>query len=358
MADSAPKSIFIAFTGPEIAQSEAKVEFGPGYECWNLKKVELESFISALQQSIPPINANVLNNYRASDTNANPDFGLRQVDYDACSWGLLLPDTVPRSFGGGYGETLFLLNLYSPHFLRPVFYATDFGIYRPRQPKNAMLFFHNQKQAERFSRAAFVDFHRALIAQSVYAIWQADRVARWSKEQWRLFVACLLYSELQQYENSKQVFIWQRESADLATILEALFTAGESDTTEVVYKLRKRSAALLSFQLPDIEKDVKELYKQRSTFVHGSFFRQIHKETRIVDGFAQLPPPPFEFLYRQKEHVRLALIAYLNLNKLKLAGPALFPACKNVLEILEQVVIDVTLRSAVEDHTSEILRFL
>ncbi len=175
-----------------------------------------------------------------------------------------------------------------------------------------MLFFHDQNQAERFSRTAFVDFHRALISQSVYSSWQADRVTRWTEEQWRLFVASLLYSELQQYEHGKQVFTWQRESADLATILEALFTATEGDTSEVGYRLRKRSAVLLSTWLPGIEKDLKELYKQRSAFVHGSFFTGIYKKTKAAKNWSNLPSPPFAFLYRQKEHVRIALAAYLH----------------------------------------------
>ncbi len=65
----------------------------------------------------------------------------------------------------------------------------------------------------------------------------------------------------------------QRESADMATILEALFTAGTGENTEIGYKLRKRVAAMLAFQFPSIEKEIKDLYKQRSAFVHGSFFR-------------------------------------------------------------------------------------
>jgi len=45
-------------------------------------------------------------------------------------------------------------------------------------------------------------------------------MARWDKEEWRLFVACSLFTELRSYENKKCPFTWQRESADMATILE------------------------------------------------------------------------------------------------------------------------------------------
>jgi len=351
------KSIFIAFTGPDYGQPEGVIDISPGYECWNLKKFTIDSFISALKERIPVLNENVLRNYRAPDSEPNPDFGIRQSDYEHCSWGLLLPSPTVESFGG-YGETLFLLNLYSPHFMRPIFYATDFGILRPQQPKDRRLFFHDQNQARRFSTKSFAEFHKVLVSEAVYSVWQADRVAHWQKEDWRLFVACQLFSEQNQYENSKQAIGWQRESADLATILEALFTAGDDDTTEVGYKLRKRTAVLLSAHIPEIEKDIKDLYKQRSGFVHGSFFLHISKETKVSQGIAELPQPPFDFLYKQKEHVRHALVSYLHLNSVFRADATRFHGFKNVLQILEQAIIDTKLRSTVEDHTSKILSLL
>jgi hypothetical protein len=352
------KPIFIAFTGPEIDQKEAAIEFSTGYECWNLKKFTIDAFISALQVKIPPLNDTVLkNNYRASDTDPNPDFGIRQSDYERCSWGLLLPNLVPNALGS-FGETLFLLNLYSPHFLYPEFYASDFGLCRPRQSKNPLLFFAQQNQADRFKRVEFAKFYDALISESVYAVWQADRVAHWSKEEWRVFVACLLFTELKEYENRKEVFTWQREAADMATILEALFAAESADNTEIGYRLRKRIAVLLARHIPGIEREVKELYRQRSAFVHGSFFGQIHKETKGVDRFAQLPSPPFQFLYSQKEYVRVALVAYLYLHKVFEADRKAFAGCDSVLHILEEAIIDTGLRSTVEKSTSYILGLL
>lgn len=81
------------------------------------------------------------------------------------------------------------------------------------------------------------------------------------------------------------------------------------------YRLRKRLAVLLSHRLPSIEEDIKNLYAQRSAFVHGSFFRQFYKEIKVGNALAELPQPPFNFLYQQKEHVRTALIAYLYVHK-------------------------------------------
>jgi hypothetical protein len=92
------KSIFIAFTGPKI------------------------------QQRIPPMNENVLKNYKRGATAGDTPFGISSEDYARCSWGLLLPDLVPESLGNGYAEIVFLLSLYSPRFLYPVFNLSDFGI--------------------------------------------------------------------------------------------------------------------------------------------------------------------------------------------------------------------------------------
>ena len=127
--------------------------------------------------------------------------------------------------------------------------------------------------------------------------------------------------------------------------MEALSTAVEGDISEVGYRLRKRSAALLSTWLPGIEKDLKELYKQRSAFVHGSFFTRIYKETKTVKNWSNLPSPPFESLYRQKEHVRIALVAYLYLHSVFQADRAGFVGCDNVSQILERAIIDIGLRN-------------
>jgi hypothetical protein len=77
-------------------------------------------------------------------------------------------------------------------------------------------------------------------------------MAGWDREDMRLFAACLRFNGLRESEHSKRAFTWQRESADLATILVALFTAGSGENTEIGCKLRKRVAVLLSFQFPTI----------------------------------------------------------------------------------------------------------
>jgi hypothetical protein len=351
------KDIFIAFTGPKIEQVTAIHEISPGYECWNLAKFKLEEFLSTAQQRILPMNENVLRNYRR-EPGANTPYGIDFEDYAKCAWGLFLPDQVQDSLLNGYSEIMFLLNLYSPRFLNPVFYLSDFGVNRLDYREHHLVYYNDQAQSQRFKREAFVEFYRLLISESGYGSWQADRMARWGSEDMRVFVACLLFKGLRSSEHRKDVFTWQRESADMATILEALFTAGTGDNTEVSYKLRKRVAAMMAHQFPNIEEEVKELYKQRSAFVHGAFFVQIRKKIEIRDGHARLPSPPFSFLYEQKERIRFALAAYIHLNKIRKMGAPEFIGCDSVLEILERAVIDLPIRAAVNTRTEQLLKLI
>jgi hypothetical protein len=138
----------------------------------------------------------------------------------------------------------------------------------------------------------------------------------------------------------------------------ARVTAGSGENTEIGYKLRKRVAVLLSFQFPTIEKEVRELYKERSAFVHGTFFLRIREDIEIKDGLARLPSPPFAFLYGYKERIRYALVAYMSLNKARKSGAVDFKDCSSVLEILERAIIDLDTRAAVRAHTERVLRLM
>ncbi|MFH0912328.1 MAG: hypothetical protein V1807_01580 [Patescibacteria group bacterium] len=343
------KRIFIAFGGPKIRQS-AIHKIAKDFECWNLNKFELDNFISAIKHQISPINKNVLRNYRRSE---GTDFGLTDGEFRKCSWGLLLPDSVPDSMIDGYSEILFLLNLYSPSFLYPSFLVTRMGIRQITHSKNEMAIYHGQNQSKIFKSLAFVAFFKTLINQSVYASWQRDRCEKWTTEEWRLFSACLLYSELTVYENEKQTITWQRESADMATILEALFTADGRTNTEIIYRLKKRVDALIGFRCPNIESDITKLYAQRSAFVHGSFFQDLAKEIKRQDNASGMPLPDFGFLYLHKEYLRTSLIAYLNLTQqLKLKK---FNKFSRVIDLLEEAIMDTVLRKKIIKITRSVL---
>lgn len=326
------------------------------YECWNLNKFKLAEFVKKIKKIIPPVNDNVLRNYQKDNNGDDPIFGITEEKFKKCSWGLLLPDNVPNASVDGSTEIIFLLNLYSSNFLYPVFHTTNFGIMKLQHNKNPLIYFHGQNQSIIFKSKKFVRFFKKLLPQSIYGIWQRDRCEKWDKEDWRLFVASLLYSELKDYENEKQSITWQRETADMMTILESLFTADDGTSEEIGYRLRKRIATLIGFKFPSIEKNIKTLYRERSKFVHGSFFAEVGKKAKDKDSVSALPLPDFHFLYKHKEYVRLALLAYLNL--------AFIVKEKNIvgfqrtIDVLEAAIIDLKIRKKVVLHTREIFSLL
>jgi hypothetical protein len=311
------KKIFIGFTGRSIEQSQQIYKIGKsGYECWNLREFIIDEFIRTLKKKIPPINKNVINNYKADKKNSF--FGISDDLFSKCSWGLLITDGPDDALTSSYAETIFLLNLYSKRFLYPLFYATDMGIIPIPKTETLVHVEHFQNQSGIFKSEKFIKFFKQMLAQAKYGVWQSDRVKRWDDEEWRLFVVALLFGGLKEYDNRKSSFGWQRESADMATILETLFTAGDTQNEEVGYRLKKRIAVLLSWKIPSIEKEITKLYSERSKFIHGSFFAKIAKDSRRDNG--NLPVPDFVILYEQKEYVRLAFIAYLHLSMILRVG--------------------------------------
>lgn len=346
--------MFFAFTGKPIEQKEKILEIQDGYECWDLKKFTLDEFVVEIKKKIPPVNDNVLRNYKL-ETETVDIWGVTEKQYEKASWGLLIPETIEEG-GFGFAETMFLLNLYSPHFLYPVFYVNDMGITRQKFEKDPFIYFHNQDHSI-FQTKDFVAFYKTLFGQAKYGSWHLDRIQSWDKEDWRLFVAALLFSGLKDYENEKSSFGWQRESAEMTTILEALFTADDSRNEEVIYRLCKRIAVLLHWLFPHIEKEIKkELYKARSDFVHGAFFLQIAKES--PGAFNNIPTPDFNLLYKHKEYVRYAFTAYLHLSVLIKQNPANYKNHQTVMSMLEDSLIDIELREKVIQATKDLFSLM
>jgi len=347
------KNIFIAFIGPKIKQRDKffKIANNDSYECWNLSKLSFDDFIKAIQKKIPPPNKRILKNYKTQP------FSINQEYYQKCSWGLLLPDRVPNAIIAGYSEIMLLINLYSFRFLYPAFYVANIGIIKIDHSEDLLSYHHYQDQYKIFRNKKFITFLETLFPQSVYGSWQRDRCANWNKEDWRLFVASLLFSELKKYENSKDSITWQRESADITTILECLFTAEDSISEGIGYKLRKRVGVLLGFTFENIEEEIRELYKQRSKFIHGSFFNEIGKESKNPKSVTGLPLPNFGLLYKKKEYLRFLLISYLNLDRIHKQDKGEFNEEK-VIEILEKAILDIELRKKIIKHTKNILYLL
>jgi hypothetical protein len=84
------KAIFLAFAGVPVEQTEHIFDIGHGYQSWDLRRVSRDEFITAIRQAIPSVNDNVLRNYKAEDS-GDVRFGIAEVDFHNCSWGLLIP---------------------------------------------------------------------------------------------------------------------------------------------------------------------------------------------------------------------------------------------------------------------------
>ncbi len=101
---SRTKTIFFAFTGKPIEQAEKILAVQDGYECWDLKKFSLDEFIDTLKKKIPPVNKNVLRNYKMEE-GVRDHYGITAKHFAQTSWGLLVPDTLEEG-GFSYADTI------------------------------------------------------------------------------------------------------------------------------------------------------------------------------------------------------------------------------------------------------------
>jgi len=350
------KYIFIGFYGwssPEIDQEDKIYEIGKDFELWNLRKFSTSDFIESIKIRIPPVNENVLKYYI---TEKSESIGLTKEECERSLWGILLPDPDNIHYSG-YSEVLSLLNLFSPQYMKPDFYITNSGIHKIKNFNKNEIKANNYQGHNYFISKKFITFYELLIKEMKYFIWDRDVVIKWSKEDWRLYMASIFYKGLEEYEESKSYYTWQRESADMATLLETLFTAGDASNEEIGYRLRKRIAVLIQWKYNEIEKDIKILYKDRSEFIHGSYYIKIISEMKKNENDNAVPPvPDFDKLYKSKEQIRFIFISYLYIHKIfESKSEPLFQKYDNVQNMLEEAIIDINLRSKITELTKQII---
>jgi hypothetical protein len=342
------KHIFIGFYGwdnPPMKQEENIYKIDDGFECWNLRKFSAEEFINEIKNKIPPINDNVLINYLNNGTELN---GISEVEYKRGLWGLLLPCTDEEIGTLDEKELISLLNIFSPKFMNPAFYVTNTGITKVDKLKQIDIEPNDYQGYELFKTPEFVKFYKIMIPQMKYFIWKRDVVLSWNDEDWRLFMATDFYEGLKKYQRGKTAYTWQRESTDMSTLLETLFTAGDSQNEEIGYRLRK---------MPDIENEIKNLYKDRSDFVHGSYYKKIIKGMKANENDNAMPPfPDFDKLYKSKEIIRVILVAYLYLAKI-IKENAEF-GYNTVQNILEESIINMELREKIIKAIKPVINLL
>jgi len=218
--------------------------------------------------------------------------------------------------------------------------------------------FHGEDK--KFTNKFFLKFYNLLTPEIIGTNWHADEVLKWTREQWRLSIACLLFIELEKYQRSKRPMTWQKECAEMVTLYETLLSRFKNDNGR--YKIIQRIQILLSedykHDFKEVKKNLTSLFDYRNEFVHGSFFDRLKKETKSYPDrtqMAQLPNVDFSFLEDQTEILRKTFIAFIYLEKkfkkiksTKLKG-------LSVPEIVNLGIMDTTMRKKIQKYCKEIL---
>ncbi|MBI2463583.1 hypothetical protein HYV57_01355 [Candidatus Peregrinibacteria bacterium] len=346
------RKIFLAFPGCQVKISEKRKKIGE-FEFWNLEKISKREFLNLIKKEIKPFNQNVRKNY----------FGMGSKDdyeksYKESTWGILLPNYSKDNSASRY-ESLFVINLFSDLSLPVMFYVDRDGVTVKKTTLNIHKKSNCYNAKEKFANKKFPQFYELLVSEIKGINWNACEVLEWNREQWRLSLACLLFSELEQYQKSKDVMIWQKECAEIVTLYETLLSRYKNDNGS--YKIIQRVEILLGNHykkdFENIKKNLKILFDYRNEFVHGGFFDRLKKATRSYSddkGMAQLPKVDCEFLEEQAEVLRKTLIVFIYLKKKFKKIKAL--KVLSVPEIVNIGIMDIQLRKKIQKYANKILK--
>jgi hypothetical protein len=355
------KYIFIGFYGAgKISQSKKITIFKNGLQCWDLRKMPLEEFVFEIKKIILPVNKNIKDEYYISSDDTS--LGITQIQFNRCSYGILVPVLFDEDqyMYGVHKKLISLLNLFQSKFIKnSAFFVSDMGI-TALTPQDEVRYLGIGLDArDGFKNNNFYKFYTVMAPMMKYFVWSRDEVVKWSDEDWRIYMACTFYYDLGRYQSSKSTYMWQRESADMATLLELLITAGNK-SEEIGYRLRKRISVLVSNIFPNIEKDIADLYSDRSLFIHGSFYKNIAKGMKKNKDDDAFPPlPDFAMLHNIKEKVRLIFVIYLYLDyTIRFSKPTEFIKFNNVQDLLEVSIIDIRLRNQIFKQARPVIRLL
>ena len=94
----------------------------------------------------------------------------------------------------GY-ENLFILNLYSSLFLKPVFCVNGIGINFLNPKINIARRAQYHSIDKLFSNMKFFKFYNLLMPEMTDINWHADRVGSWNREDWRMYVIKTLFAD-------------------------------------------------------------------------------------------------------------------------------------------------------------------
>ena len=343
------QKIFLAFPGYDVTLNQKIKKIGD-FEFWNLEKISDDEFVSLIQKKIKPLNKNVRKNYLTPRT--EQDF---RESYKNSSWGMLLPNYAKDYLDGRY-ESLFTVNLFSEFNLPVMFYVQKLGItVKKRNIEIAgKAQFHGEDK--KFLSKKFIKFYNLIFPSLIGVSWQAYEVAKWNREDWRMYISCLLFDKLAKYQHSKNPMTWQAECAETVSFYEALLPKDLRDNGQ--YKISQKIEILLGRyykkQFPEIKGGLKKLFSSRNDFVHGSFFNRLKKATKPHPGnkdMAQIPMVDFNFLETQYRVAKQVLVAFLYLKKM-------LGNQKTIPETIHSGVMDIKTREKIQNCADEILKLM
>lgn len=345
------EKIFLAFPSWEV-QLKEKISKIDNFEFWNLNKIKEDEFVNLIQGKIKPLNKNVIRNYY--------HYGDYKKAYANSDWGMLLPDYDGEFDGSGWASHL-LIKLFSGCPLTVMFTVGKGGIRIKKDNISNLEKAHWHKEDLKFKDRKFIKFYGALSSVLINTHWDARKVLKWSKEEWKLYIAICQFEELFKYFRIKDSMRWQSECADIVSLYEILLSSEKNDGGQ--YRIIQRIEILLGGfyekEISDIKEGLKKLYASRNEFVHGSYFDRLKKETKFYpddNEMAQMPKVDFDFLERQFEIAREVLIVYLVLLK----SVKKFKGCENrsISKIINDGIMDIKTRSLIQSCSKEILELL
>jgi len=346
--------VFIGFKG-EMFENLPRISKSYHLEYWNLKKIPYNNFIRRVKAKIPPVNITVSQNNYSVGTKSTGycGIGITKKEYESLSWGILFPNYYNYNF---YHFT-FSLYMYKGFHLIPDMYATNVGIQWIKENNNGVVkntWFENillETIQSKFS-LFYSKYHKSLSR----IIIDYSRIGRWNKEDWRVYMAMILYKDYDKYNREKHLLTWQKEFADAMTIFETLLTAEEGDRTEISYRLTKRFGLLLGNKFPDYSTTISKAYEYRSQFLHGSIYVGLNKRTKAsideASGITDLmiPKDVWDVSYKLVEYLKYLIFIYILIYEEIVVKSGRFP---NVISTLEAGLLDDSVKRDIKKITQK-----
>ena len=345
--------IFLAFPSYQV-KLKSRIKLLGKFEFWNLDKIKKdEEFIKLIKAKIKPHNKNIKNNYFFGKT--IDDF--KKV-YKKANWGILLPTYVKENYHLG-SEDLFILNLYSDLFLKPIFCVNRHGIHFINPNVDDLIRAQYHSHDKLFTNNKLIKFYKTLMPEVVNMDWHADKVSSWTREDWRIYVVKTLFNDLEKYQRSKYITTWQKECVDLVNFYETLLSRFKNDNGK--YKIIQRIEILLGNYYKNdfakIRQELVKLFDYRNEFIHGSFFDRLLKETqkKAKDGNNNLTTNiDFAFLERQTLIAKRVLILFFCIRKKFYKNKP----TNSVPQIIHKSIMDIQLRLKIQKYIKQTLDLL